>query len=463
MQSPTLVKSFRRVPWAALTAAFALTACGLDMGDESFDGEGAESGTNAVSNATAWCPSGSTYDATYRLCTTSSQALGPFTRTMIDKCKDYGGGDQACEGTWWSAHFARSIRGIGRCLPGATLDEGKGYCVDGDSVYGPFSFALVDRCKRNSGGPACETARWAKGMVPNRPNVWCPDGTDYDFDHGLCISENEAVGPFTKTMVALCIQYGGGAQACNGERWDVGFAQSLRATGSCPPGTSHDSTKGYCREGEDLFGPFSPELVARCKSNSGGHACETMRWKRSMVPDGSGSAGTGGATNPLSVPYYYQYNNSYEPGATCGITSAAMLLRYWGKNVTPDHLYASYGKSQGQSPGNLANLYRAYGLSATSTYGATESGIKAHLDAGRPVVVHGYFTGSGHIVALIGYDSTGWFVNDPAGKWAGCKGCGYPSSTSSNGRGVHYSYSSVRTAIGASGTIWMSVADKNAL
>jgi hypothetical protein len=438
---------------AMALGAILLSACSLETVEDPFasDPESVDEGSGALSNGTYWCPSGS-YDPTYRLCTTATEALGPFTPAMIKTCKAQGGGESACEKPWWSAHFAKSIRGTGRCLPGSTLDAKKGYCTDSENVYGPFSFALVDRCRRSQGGPACETTRWAKGMVPDRPNVWCPDGTDYDFEHRLCISEKEAVGPFTSSMIDTCIKAGGGSKACSSDRWDLPFARWARGTGPCPKGASFDSKKGYCAEGDDLFGPFSPTLVSQCRTKGGGQACDGMRWKKSMVPD------TATATNPSSVPYYYQYNNAYEPGGTCGLTSGAMLLRRWGKNVTPDSLYLSYGKAQGQSPGNLANLYRAHGLSATSSYTASESTIKSHLDAGRPVVVHGYFTGAGHIVLLVGYDATGWFVNDPAGKWAGCVGCGYPNRTSTNGRDVHYSYASVRAAIGSSGNIWMSTA-----
>jgi len=444
---------------AAILIALLAVACGLETAEGPFEDEESEHGSTALSNSTYWCPPGSWYDATYRLCTTSSEALGPFTPAMIETCKAYGGGAGACEKAWWSAHFAKSIRGSGRCPPGSSLDVKRGYCTEGNNVYGPFSFALVDRCKRTEGGPACETTRWAKTMVPERPDVWCPDGTDYDFDHRLCISASDAVGPFTTSMIEACVDHGGGSQACKGERWDLDFARALRGTGTCPPGSSLDAKKRYCGEGDHLFGPFSPSLVDKCKTGGGGLACETMRWKRTMVPDKA----TVGTSNPLSVPYFYQYHNAYEPGSTCGLTSAAMVLKHWGKGVTPDSLYVKYGKAQGQSPGNLANLYRAYGLEATSTYAATDSAIKAHIDAGRPVVVHGYFTGSGHIVVLVGYDSTGWYVNDPAGKWAGCVGCGYPGRTSTNGKRVHYSYASVRSAIGTSGTVWMSTADPSSL
>lgn len=163
--------------------------------------------------------------------------------------------------------------------------------------------------------------------------------------------------------------------------------------------------------------------------------------------------------NPLDVPYYYQYFNSYEPCCTCGLTSGAMLLGYWGRNLTPDTLYVRYGKSQGQSPPGLAYIYRRELGYGQGTYAGTRAQIRRHLDAGRPVVIHGAFTGSGHIMIIIGYDETGWFVNDPAGRWTGCYRCGYANRTSTNGRGAHYSYSAMNSVMNSDGNIWMSVGD----
>lgn len=176
---------------------------------------------------------------------------------------------------------------------------------------------------------------------------------------------------------------------------------------------------------------------------------------------GAESGGEDGAapiSNPLPVPYYYQYDNAHEPGATCGLTSAAMLLGYWGRNLSPDDLYESYGKAQGQSPDTLAELYASEGLHSDSTYAGTFSLIRDQIDAGRPVVVHGYFT-SGHIVVIIGYDNEGFIINDPAGLWAGCSMCGYPNSTASNGQGVRYDYESLREVLSWDGDVWMSTAD----
>ena len=35
-----------------------------------------------------------------------------------------------------------------------------------------------------------------------------------------------------------------------------------------------------------------------------------------------------------NVPYFFQYANQYEPGATCANTTMAMLLKYYGANYT---------------------------------------------------------------------------------------------------------------------------------
>ena len=59
-----------------------------------------------------------------------------------------------------------------------------------------------------------------------------------------------------------------------------------------------------------------------------------------------------------------------------------------------------------------------------------------------------------HIVGLIGYDDQGWLVNDPAGDWDVCYGCGH-------GEGVHYAFGSAwDVALGADGDIWWSSAHR---
>ena len=166
----------------------------------------------------------------------------------------------------------------------------------------------------------------------------------------------------------------------------------------------------------------------------------------------------GSDDDSLAVPYFYQYDNAYEPGATCGLTSAAMLLNYFDPgSESPDHLYTTYGKGQGQSPGSLEQLYVWEGLYADSTYGGTRSMIEAQIDAGRPVLVHTFLTGAGHIIVITGYDGSGWFVNDPAGDWYQCYGCGVM------GEQVHYPFGGgADDALSYDGDIWMSSAGTHA-
>ena len=43
--------------------------------------------------------------------------------------------------------------------------------------------------------------------------------------------------------------------------------------------------------------------------------------------------------------------------------------------------------------------------------------VQQELDAGSPVIIHGYFTSVGHILVVLGYDQGGYWVHDPAGAW----------------------------------------------
>lgn len=155
----------------------------------------------------------------------------------------------------------------------------------------------------------------------------------------------------------------------------------------------------------------------------------------------------------LDVPYYYQEDNAYEPGSTCGITSGAMMVDTWHPgSVTPDTLYLDYGKSQGQSPSLLAALYEAEGLYADWTTQGSRADIRAQLDAGRPVAVHGWWTSAGHVTVIIGYDDDGWIVNDPAGDW-------YQGYFNPDGEAVHYPLDGEWDAdMSEDGDLWYSVA-----
>jgi hypothetical protein len=207
--------------------------------------------------------------------------------------------------------------------------------------------------------------------------------------------------------------------------------------------------------------------VARCKLAGGGASCESMRWSVTVLGGHPGAPGPSSRT--LDVPYFSQYRAAVDPGASCGNTSAAMVLAFWGKATTPDAVRATYaGRATcgaayqaWQCADGLASIYAAEGLVSRARNDGTRADIKRMIDEGRPVIVHTSMTASGHIVVVVGYDDAAseWLVNDPAGHWCGD---GY---TSCGGRGalaqrVRYSYASMGPSVlGADGNVYLSAAD----
>lgn len=163
-----------------------------------------------------------------------------------------------------------------------------------------------------------------------------------------------------------------------------------------------------------------------------------------------GSTTTSGC---ISVPYYFQYNNSINPSGSCQNTSVAMLLTHYGCTTTPDTISSAWGTSYAQSPAGLAEVFNSYASKCgikqrlkAHTDGDTAD-VQALLAAGRPVIVHGYFTSYGHVLILTGYDGVEYCANDPAGRWKETFKGGYYSSTSTEGKGIKYDKSPTNQAI----------------
>lgn len=185
----------------------------------------------------------------------------------------------------------------------------------------------------------------------------------------------------------------------------------------------------------------------------------------------------------LAVPFHTQHNNQYNPGGSCNVTCIAMILKYYGidsrtqadidldvqledvlylKTKQWDEEYGLSSSSQARhQPQFLIRLLREWG----EEYGqgalqnshfkelASEAEMKQHLALGNPLVIHGYFTNSGHIIVVKGYDETTgeWICNDPNGKWLGYQG-GYDKNAS--GENVRYRYDQVREVCHIGGGIW---------
>ena len=172
---------------------------------------------------------------------------------------------------------------------------------------------------------------------------------------------------------------------------------------------------------------------------------------------GSGNSGSGGATPVASngsLPYFYQYSNLNYPGSTCQNTSVAMVLAKYGWGGVPDDIFNLHGKNKAQSPSGLASVFNSMASSAgipqrlQAVTNGTIQGLKALLAQGKPVIVHGFFTGFGHVLVVTGYSNGSYTVHDPAGKWNQQFKGGYPfGSNSTIGKGIQYSTSAFELAI----------------
>ena len=292
----------------------------------------------------------------------------------------------------------------------------------------------------------------------------CPDGAAFESKLGFCADTQNAFGPFPDAMVAECKRLGGGEPCTETQpvgfaqgkvtmdlsRWSKTFAQGLRGNASCPRGTTSDARfDGLCVEGqgsgglpEDVYGPFPPALVSQCQQKGGGTACLLQRWSASFYLQLKGRG-----TTVTSFPYYNQNHNRHEPRRACNITSIAMALDFHKVTDpaklgmrTPDYLYNKYGLHFDAA--SLANIFNAEAAKAGSpvrdrwTGSGTISQLRSLVSAGKPVVIHGWFTPPGHIVQVIGFDGANYIVNDPNGVWNLVRRGGY--NTAKSGQAVKY-------------------------
>jgi hypothetical protein len=161
-----------------------------------------------------------------------------------------------------------------------------------------------------------------------------------------------------------------------------------------------------------------------------------------------------GNVTGVDVPYFYQYANSLSPGSSCQNTSIAMVLKHYGWKGTPDTITSAWGKNVAQSPAGLAQVFNSYAKSSGLSQSlvphtnGTIGGLKALLAAGKPVIVHGYFTGFGHVVVATGYANGTYYVNDPAGKWNQTFKGGYPYGIGGQvGKGIAYGAAAFEQAV----------------
>ncbi len=146
-----------------------------------------------------------------------------------------------------------------------------------------------------------------------------------------------------------------------------------------------------------------------------------------------------------NTPYLSQRDNELDPNGTCNVTSIAMVLSYLGQvakddpsDVTieqlEDELSARLKQSDAQAvfkrdfPALANQGYNARNVHGMLVWLCKQYGFKnkfsdstswADMTAfGAPMVTSGAFTGSGHIVCIVGMTLLGdLIVHDPYGDW----------------------------------------------
>ncbi len=165
----------------------------------------------------------------------------------------------------------------------------------------------------------------------------------------------------------------------------------------------------------------------------------------------------------LAVPYLSQLDNVQNPFGSCNVTSIAMCLTYLGaKQNNPQKQFEDELQDwleahslDRHEPAALAKAVEAYGCQDNFTTNATLDQVKQWLAQGNPAVTHGYFTQSGHIVCLIGYNDKGLIVHDPYGEW---QEGGYARNDDGNqqrGKGLTYSYGMIQRTCMTDGQFWV--------
>lgn len=163
------------------------------------------------------------------------------------------------------------------------------------------------------------------------------------------------------------------------------------------------------------------------------------------------------------VPYFSQRDNKFEPFGTCNVTSVAMVLHYFGirgdgsHQQLEDQLFAKCQRHgwDYHAPYDLQKLITSYGFKDKFNPTSRWQDARLHIDAGLPLIAHGYFTRSGHIVTIVGYDDAAyggagaWVVNDPFGEWFEW---GYNNTS---GKWLRYSYRMMREVCGDDGDLWL--------
>lgn len=173
----------------------------------------------------------------------------------------------------------------------------------------------------------------------------------------------------------------------------------------------------------------------------------------------------------LSTPYFSQRDNivygNDMPWRTCFSSSCAMLaVTVKPGCVTGDDDYIAKRRKYGDSTSASAQVkcLNSLGIKARFITNGTNDLIKKQIDRGIPVpcgiLHHGPAsapTGGGHWICVVGYNSSGFIVNDPWGQINHING----TYTKTDGKHVHYDYElfDIRWTVERANDGWAIVVD----
>jgi LysM repeat protein len=187
---------------------------------------------------------------------------------------------------------------------------------------------------------------------------------------------------------------------------------------------------------------YGVSVQALAAANSITNVNQVYIGQRLVIP-GRASPAPAGQSVLLKVPVLAQ-----EHSLTCEAAAARMVAAYLGKSATEAWIQSQLGTDGNPHQGfrgdvdapfggiadygvyaePLAQALRALGLSAEARYGVSYADVRVALDHGQPVIVWlsqfaapGYYDQPGgfrlvpgeHSYVVVGYDATGYWVNDP--------------------------------------------------
>ena len=169
----------------------------------------------------------------------------------------------------------------------------------------------------------------------------------------------------------------------------------------------------------------------------------------------------------LNVSYFTQLDNLLEPYGTCNMTSLAMCMAYFGIHGDESMPQLEYQLTKKcfndgldrHDPATLVKLCTWKKLKDNFSFNTSWESIRKSIEKGNPVIIHGYFTRSGHIVVIKGYNDGSyagkgaWIVNDPYGEYT----LGGYVHGPGRGDGVLYSYELMKRLCSPDGSLWAHI------